>query len=803
MEPAVVAFSFQKGIRRHYGLGLCLAGGRLVVIPNGESAPVEVDADRREKYSPACLVKGGTGPGDSKLSLSFSGQRDRDALELRLESGSKLVGVADGFDRYPFASLCGPALFFLVHGPSPWRLTDVLPHMVALVERTGTQAAFTGVERLFVDACRVGLGDEAETLIPVLEERRTWLRAIAASANARHDDALRLCGALPEGRCPERNLVVAAALQAGVKMGEAESLDGSSVAGKVLAHLFTGRPIERGELRTGATAIGTWIADPAARRSAVDGLGNVDSKPLALPGMSVLEKFEPYRVVSALLDRSGGTAAGLELSSETIKTLPLTVVDELIEQGIFSGSGRQAYLESSRTTDSGYLVLRLDPKAATDAQLSAPGGEIEKSRRHVVECLAGRTEPTSGSAVTMVALRSGRPVSSDAINALPVEWRASARELSEFLVTGDLDLAEELAKDPTVLPVIAERLAGESQSLPRTGRLADLRAKGHLEDALRGLLEARWQEALSSAREVLGCTAREDLRDEALNLLACAQWQLGDDERAIGALREALEGEYNLSLQTNIGVVAANLEPSTAAEYLAQLAVEAPTVGLRYSAAMRGLSLWKADRDDEDDSPLPPLLRDALRSLTQTTSGSTNLSDSEFWSLLFSMASHDSDWLRANMAVSTAGSRRLGAPTGGAGDRTVRAQMVDVALALGEGVDEFVEALGALTGPDSSWRTEQRDFAVALVMRFKPVHLEQCQEVAQKFYEQVGGVPRWRLNKEVVRRAVNPLRALVQDSIRVINKVKPWTDDPFKIEVLEKLLEWAQGLDSALGDLVR
>ena len=71
-----------------------------------------------------------------------------------------------------------------------------------------------------------------------------------------------------------------------------------------------------------------------------------------------------------------------------------------------------------------------------------------------------------------------------------------------------------------MLPVIAERLAGESQSLPRSGRLADLRARGYLEDALSAVLEARWEDALSSAREVLGSSNREDLRDEALNLLA-------------------------------------------------------------------------------------------------------------------------------------------------------------------------------------------------------------------------------------------------------------------------------------------
>jgi hypothetical protein len=661
---------------------------------------------------------------------------------------------------------------------------------------------------MLVDAYRVGLGDQVGEVALVPQERQTWLAALAASANNQHDVALGLCRNLPDRSYPERNALVIAAAQAGSgTVGSRnqliEAVDVSTSAGETIAHCLAGRSINRSALRDGAAAIGTWIAEPTGSRNSVASLRSLDSRPLPVSGASVLEQFEPYRMASALLDRSGGTPTGLDLSAEMIGTLSLAAIDDLIGRGMFKSPVRQAYLESSRPADRGYLKLRLDPGSATDEQLSGPDGDAEKSRRHVVECLAGQAEPRSVPAATMLALRSGRPVSSDAIDPLPVELRATARELSEFLIGGDLSLAEQLANDPTVLPVIAERLAHEPQSLPRTGRLADLRAKGHLEDALRELLDARWSEALGSAKEVLGCTTREDLRDEALNLLACAQWQLGDDERAISALLEALEDEYNTSLQTNIGVVAANLEPNTAAEHLAQLAVEAPTVGLQYSAAMRGLSLWTANRDDDDDSPLPPHLRDAVRSLTQSTFESAELSDSDFWSLLFSTASHDSDWLKANMTASDARSGRLQAPTRARPDRTVRAQMVDIALALGEGMDEFVEALAAFTGPDSSWRTEQREFAVALVLRFKPGHLEQCQELVEGFYEQIGGVPRWRLKLEVVRRAVNPPRALIQDSIRVLNKVKPWTDDPFKIEVLEKLLEWAQGLDSALGDLVR
>jgi hypothetical protein len=294
-------------------------------------------------------------------------------------------------------------------------------------------------------------------------------------------------------------------------------------------------------------------------------------------------------------------------------------------------------------------------------------------------------------------------------------------ELSEFLTTGDLNLAERLAGDLTVLPVICDRLANESGSLPNTGPFADLRAQGHLEDALTALLEARWGDAMNSARETLSCSQREDFRDEALNLLACAQWQLGDDERAVGALRQALEGEYNASLQTNIGVVAVNLEPRTAADHLGRLSSEAPTVELKFAAAIRAVTLWSESQDEDDDSPLPGLLRDAIRSLALSTVGSEDLTDAEFWLLLGALAAHDSDWLEENMSppAPQSGSTRLGAPRVETPASSTRSQMVRVALARAENPFEYVKAVGDLSASDSSWCADQRESLIDLVLGFQ------------------------------------------------------------------------------------
>ncbi len=270
----------------------------------------------------------------------------------------------------------------------------------------------------------------------------------------------------------------------------------------------------------------------------------------------------------------------------------------------------------------------------------------------------------------------------------------------------------------------------------------------HLEDALSAVLKARWDEAVNSAKRVLTATENEDLRDEALNLLACAKWQLGDDDRAISALRQALEGEYNASLQTNIGVVAANLAPELAAEHLGRLSHEAPAIELRLGAAMRGFDLWSASRDEDDESPAPATLREALRSLATTVVSSGDLSDDEVWSLLAVLAYRDSDWLKTNFTASGTRNSQYGWPspptapntcpscstvvTNGANfcgqcghalkqsaSTNTRSQMVAVALARAESPVEYVEAVGQLCASDSQWCADQRDSVIDLVCLFQ------------------------------------------------------------------------------------
>ncbi|SVD08566.1 uncharacterized protein METZ01_LOCUS361420, partial [marine metagenome] len=230
--------------------------------------------------------------------------------------GGDTVPGADGFDQYPFASRAGPTLFALACGLELWPLGEVVGHLVALSEGEEARGGLSGTDCLLVDAYRVGLGVQVGEVIPVPQERRAWLGALAASANGQHGIALGLCRDFPDGAYPERNALVVAAAQADPVTawtgdGLVGAVDGSTFAGCTITHCLAGRSIDRAALRAGAAAIGTWIADPIACREAVASLKSVNSRPLPLPGVSVLEQSEPYRVASAVLDRSGRAVAGL------------------------------------------------------------------------------------------------------------------------------------------------------------------------------------------------------------------------------------------------------------------------------------------------------------------------------------------------------------------------------------------------------------------------------------------------------------------------------------------------------------
>lgn len=626
-----------------------------------------------------------------------------------------------GLDRYPLVSSFGPALLVLACRPDKaWPVADVARHLVSLAGTESVWAGFSGVDRLFLDAARLGIGADVAPHIPVSEDRQRWISALAFAANGQHDAVIGACGALPVGEYPERNVLVAAAVQSAAGSDRPfvplNAISQMSPGGALLAHVLCGKDAGRSELRDGAAEVGSWLWGEPQRLEAKRSVEGLSRSSLPSAESSVLQISDAYKVAVAV---SGPLEAGRttlsELPASVVRDLPMEVIDDLIDRGVLEATdlGR---LEAARPRDVVYLALRLNPGELTGSQLVGPVSEPEVTRRQVLECLSGGSETFSEPGVVMVALRDGRPVSDAEIECLPESWRRQARELAGFLDTGHFERAVALAGDPTLLPLVSERLGDQMESLPRSGPLAAIRAQDKLEGALAAVLEARWDDSLEMAKEVMRSTEREDLRDEALNLMACAHWQLGHDELAIGALSSALEGEYNSALQTNIGVVAANLEPDVAAEHLGRLAAEAPSAKLQYAAAMRGLALWSEGVDDEVEPELPVALSGPFRSLAKGNAAEDELSDDEYWTILNSLAVHDSDWLKGNLRAEPRPLGRLGSRSVSGNGFGPRDQIITVALARAEGPVEFVKAVGGLDASASTWCAEQRSSIIDLVV---------------------------------------------------------------------------------------
>lgn len=169
-----------------------------------------------------------------------------------------------------------------------------------------------------------------------------------------------------------------------------------------------------------------------------------------------------------------------------------------------------------------------------------------------------------------------------------------------------------------------------------------------LSASLQHLLKWQWREAADLARECLKHATKEDVRDEALNLLAASLLMRGDVEKAIDALRKAVEGRWNLALQTNLSVVAAETDPATAAEHMSFLIEGAPDVEQRLQAARLAIKLWKTAQghetgsDDEDDFDPPPRpVLDAIYALLD----SEDLSEEDFYEFGLFLARVDTEKL--------------------------------------------------------------------------------------------------------------------------------------------------------------
>jgi hypothetical protein len=220
------------------------------------------------------------------------------------------------------------------------------------------------------------------------------------------------------------------------------------------------------------------------------------------------------------------------------------------------------------------------------------------------------------------------------------------------------------------------------------------------------LYERKTDLAIEAAKAALMQAQTEKLKDEALNLIACAHWLDERDSEAISALQMALAGNRNESLQVNLGVVASTSNPETAALELARLVSESDSLELRSNAAMRAAGMWLNDenpwKSDVKDG-MPSAIRDALRIIVAEP-----IPIETFVLVAGVLSREDSDWLanKSNLGRS---------PHGG----TTEARVL---CARAAGFDQFIaELISIFRQPNpSQWVIDERDnFIDALINQSK------------------------------------------------------------------------------------
>jgi hypothetical protein len=365
--------------------------------------------------------------------------------------------------------------------------------------------------------------------------------------------------------------------------------------------------------------------------------------PGALPVASALDCYLRFR------DGAECTA-----KVDVLRWLPVPLLDEMIDQGAVPRelAAQPGWAAGSRA----YVVSRLAPEEAGLDDLTAAGFTAELARRHY---LAGDTAaldalPAGDEAVrhyrALAAWRSG--AGQPSLDGL----RPGARQVLGEVAAAraavqageDTALTESVAADPTCWPLLwhsallgALRLPG-----PVAGQYPRFAEWLALCGIQRLLFQSRWEDALAAGRALAARTGLETTSDEALNMVAFAQFQLGQPASALQTLDDALGGRYTTGLLVNASIVAASQGSEAALPYLVKITGDERDEAVRSGAVERAVELWRQD----ETSPAYP---EALRALVRAALARPQ-PDELHKTLLVLTCGQDKEWLASSPALHSA-----------------------------------------------------------------------------------------------------------------------------------------------------
>jgi tetratricopeptide (TPR) repeat protein len=506
--------------------------------------------------------------------------------------------------------------------------------------------------------------------LPLTASEREWLIAVQAAAEGESAVCVGAVLALPHGayRCKLGLLAkhAGAAGAAGMDLAPVAAqlepyLDSEPLAALLFRQLGFATVAEPSEedileiARQDGALVGSLPLPEDLRREFEAALEALTGQAPAGP-RSVRALPTNARVLLALGDpRSGLIGAG------DIDDIPLPLLDDLIDAAavegdvVLAGSG-----DPHRTR---YLYARIAPGMLGEADIEALEHHEEQVRRLFsqadVEALAAAEDSAALRHYrALLALMGGGEA---ALEDLRPEAHPVVLELLRLRAAQSAGqplaqaLGELLLADSSVWPLLID-IAGPTALKPAPElqrRFPEFAEWLALHEAREHLFLGEWHAAVNAAERCLALAQAEAVRDEALNLKACALHNRGEDAEAIAALEEAIEGAHSEALLANIGIVAEGLAPEVAARHLGVLIDEAPTTALRAAAAHRALTIWSSvdtgSWRNSDNSPLPDAFQDALRRLVLAP-----LELEDFRCFACVLARYDSEWFanESNTAAS-------------------------------------------------------------------------------------------------------------------------------------------------------
>lgn len=357
------------------------------------------------------------------------------------------------------------------------------------------------------------------------------------------------------------------------------------------------------------------------------------------------------RLQLAVRNRTGG-----HLRAGDLEGLPLSIVDDLLDSGTLTHLAEQP--DALPPTIRAHVLSRTAPDRLTESEVETLRMEAESARRAFLNedmgaLAAGGESPSSRHYRALAYLRN-RDRQQFSIEDIRPSDRRIAADLAA-LIDADEDrvrdhITSRLVSDPTVWPVLAQvvrptALPPSPELAARFPRFCEWLA---LHQAREHLYNGNWSDALASVEACLNLAEGEAVRDEALNLKACALHYLDRDSEAIAALEEAIEGEYSEALLSNVGLIATRLRPELAAMYLGKLIREAPSVTMKAAAGRRAVEIWRTSdtqawrgAGDSGGPSLPEVIRDPLRELVDAP-----ISLDDFRAFVSLLAVMDQGWLQ-------------------------------------------------------------------------------------------------------------------------------------------------------------